>query len=105
MTFLHNNTTFEILKLQYENKKWTFKTFWVYEGKIKAILFNKEEMNIAPVEGEIYKLTYKGILDLAGNEKIKINVWPYKWNYTLKTYRVYTGILFSTTKLLLVKDN
>lgn len=104
MTFVHNNTTFEVLELTYTNKKGIYVSQWTYSGKIKAIQFDNMEENLAPVDGDVYKLTYKGILNINGSAKIRINEGVYIWDYTVKTYKVYTGILFTTTKLLLVKE-
>ena len=104
MTFLHNNTTFEIQKLTYTNNKWSYTSIWNFKWKIKPFYIDRDDENLALEKWEIYKLTYYWFLDLQGGEKVKINDGVFAGEYTVKTHRFYKWIWFWTTKMLLIKN-
>jgi len=105
MSFLHNKSEGEIVKLIYVWKKWSYTNTWIkYNWHIKAVWVEDRTFNITDTSESTYKWTIKRLLtendvDIQNSDKVLIG-WT---KYIVKAVKHFTWLSFKTAKVLLTK--
>ena len=105
MTFLHNETSWTIMRLSYVWDKWTYASTWnIYYWHKKPVSITDKTFNISNTIESAYKWTIRrNITEWMADIKTsdKIDIW---WViYIVKAVKFYEWLNFATTKVLLTK--
>ena len=99
MAFLHKETTGTIQVLTQSGNKSSYIAGSDVTGHLKPYSLEDTTFNVSNIEGEVYKMTVKA--DVTISQADKFVIWSD--TYVVKDVKKYSGINFTTTKILLVK--
>jgi len=104
MTFLHSETSWEIIKLQYENWKWTYQNTWIIlKWHLKPVSITDTDFAITETTESLWKFTIKRKLwetiNIEDSDKLLIG----SEKYIVQGKKDFDWISFWTTKILLTK--
>lgn len=99
MAFLHKETTGTIQVLTQSGNKSSYVAGSSITWHLKPYSLEDTTFNISNIEGEIYKMTIKADVTISQADKLVIG----SDTYVVKDVKKYSGINFTTTKILLVK--